>query len=216
MCSQKVKSFFKAWNLKEPSPRLWLPRLRGCFGLLPPLIFTTIFVLSPLVTIQQMPPHVFVLTGRQIIPICLIQGSGKIWGQIWSFGGFNGPAMQCAMDGSSLPFFSTYLSPGSSRINVFVQLPAKRGDLFSNPYAFQPIVLIPRVLWFVRDQAFPCTLVIPNVRPRKFWWPLLQLFSSFLLAPQGTPDIVLPPSTQGFSPSWPLLWGLWVFLISHP
>ena len=76
-----------------------------------------------------------------------------------------------------------------------------------------PFILIPQVLRFVKTRGFACTIVIPNVRPRKFWWPLFQSYSSFLLAPQGSQDIVLHPSPQGYSSSWPLPWDLWVFSI---
>ena len=91
--------------------------------------------------------------------------------------------VQCTLGGSPLPFFSPHPTPGSSGVNVFAQRPANHNDLFSNPYVFPPIVLIPHILRFIKSQSFPCTVVIPDVRPRKFWWPLLQSFTSFLLAP---------------------------------
>lgn len=109
--------------------------------------------------------------------------------------------VQCTLDGSPLPFFSPHPTPGSSRVNVFAQLPAYHYSLFFNPYIFPPIVLISHILRFIERQSFPCIVVIPDVRPRKFWWPLLQPFTSFLLASLGTPDVVLPPPPplhQGF------------------
>ena len=99
--------------------------------------------------------------------------------------------LQCALDDSPLPFFSPYPLPGSSRVNLFAQRPDNHGCLFPNP-CFPPIILIPLVLRFVKTRGFACTIVIPVVRPRKFWWPLFQSYSSFLLAPQG------------YSSSWPL------------
>ena len=122
--------------------------------------------------------------------------------------------VQCALGGSPLPFFSPHPTPGST--GVFAQLPANHGVLFSNPYIFPPIILIPQVLCFAKSQSFSCALVVPGVRPRKFWWPLLQSFPSFLLAPESTPDLVLSRSSHGFSSSWPLPWDLWVFLIVMP
>lgn len=101
--------------------------------------------------------------------------------------------VQCALDGSPLPFFSPHPTPGSSGVNVSAQLPAYHYSLFFNPYIFPPIVLISHILRFIERQSFPCIVVIPDVRPRKFWWPLLQPFTSFLLASLGTPDVVLPP-----------------------
>ena len=56
---------------------------------------------------------------------------------------------------------------------------------------------IPQVLRFVKTHCFACTIVIPDVRRRKFWWPLFQSYSSFLLAPQGSQGIVLSPLTTG-------------------
>ena len=145
------------------------------------------------------------------------------WGQVQArFGGQFGHSadlmalpsnLQCALDGSLLPFFSPYPVPGSSGVNLFAQRPYNHGHLFSNPYVFPPIILIPQVLRFVKSQSFPCTIVVPDIRPRKFWWPLLQSYSSFQLAPKGTLGMVLPPSSEGFSPRWPLPWDLWVFRI---
>ena len=101
--------------------------------------------------------------------------------------------LQCALDGFPLPFFSPYSLPGSFGVNLFAQRPDNHGCLFSKPYVFPPIILIPQVLHFVKTHCFACTIVIPDVRPRKFWWPLFQSYSSFLLAPQGSQGIVLPP-----------------------
>ena len=121
--------------------------------------------------------------------------------------------LQCALDGFPLSFFSPYPLPGSSGLNLFAQCPDNHGCLFSNPYVFPPIILIPQVLRFVKTHGFACTIVIPDVQPRKFWWFLFQSYLSFLLALQGSQDIVLPPSPQGYSSSWPLPWDLWVFRI---
>ena len=118
---------------------------------------------------------------------------------------------QCALDGSTLPFFSPFPIPGSSGVNMFAQHPHRGSQLFSNPYVFPPIILIPHVLSFIQGLSVPCTFVIPDIRPRKFWWPLFQSLRSFLLAPKGSSRVVLSPSERGFSPSWCLPWDLWVF-----
>lgn len=47
--------------------------------------------------------------------------------------------LQCALDGSPLPFFSPYPLPGSSGVNLFAQRPDNHGCLFSNPYVFPPL-----------------------------------------------------------------------------
>ena len=82
---------------------------------------------------------------------------------------------------------------------------------FFQTHMFSPIIVIPQVLRFVKTQGFACTIIIPDVRPRRFWWPLFQSYSSFLLASQGSPPP--PPPPQGYSSSWPLPWDLWVFRI---
>ena len=92
------------------------------------------------------------------------------WGQVQArFGGQFGHSadlmalpsnLQCALDGSPLPFFSPYPVPGSSGVNLFAQRPYNHGHLFSNPYVFPPIILIPQVLHFVKSQSFPRTIVV--------------------------------------------------------
>ena len=68
--------------------------------------------------------------------------------------------LQCALDGSPLLFFSPYPVPGCSGVNWFAQRPYNHGHLFSNPYVFPPIILIPQVLHFVKSQSFPRTIVV--------------------------------------------------------
>jgi len=105
--------------------------------------------------------------------------SPSVWSKVQAmFGGQFGHSadlmalpsnVQCTLDGSPLPFFSPHPTPGSSGVNAFAQLLANHNDLFSNPYVFPPIVLIPHILQFIKSQSFPCTVVIPDVRPHKFW-----------------------------------------------
>ena len=121
--------------------------------------------------------------------------------------------VQLHSSGSPLPFFSPFPVPGAAGVKLFAQLPHHQPLLFSNPYVFPPIVLVPQVLRFIICLGFQCTLVVPDLRPRKFWWSLLRPYESFLLAPKGTKGVVLPPSHAGFSTTWPLPWDLWVFRI---
>ena len=52
--------------------------------------------------------------------------------------------------GAMLPFFSPHPTPGCSGVNVFSQSPDIHPPLlFSNPYVFPPICLIPNVLRFM-------------------------------------------------------------------
>jgi hypothetical protein len=146
--------------------------------------------------------------------------SSDTWAQVQGhFGGPSGHSVdlmalpsnvQHASSGHPLPFFSPVPSPGASGVNVFSQLPHHH-PFFHNPYAFLPIILLPKLLHFLSRHGITCTLVVPDVHPRKFRWPLLQRFPSARLATRGTQGIVLPPTKHGFSLTWPLPWDLWVF-----
>mgnify|MGYP000067248036 CR=1 FL=1 len=80
--------------------------------------------------------------------------------------------VQSSILGSSPPLFSLFPIPGSSVVNVFAQSPLHQRELFANHYAFPPNILIPDLLSFLSSQAISCTLVVPDVYPFKFWWPL--------------------------------------------
>ena len=118
--------------------------------------------------------------------------------------------VQCSRDGAPLPFFSPHPVPGSAAVNVFAQLPSLHLALFFVPYAFPPIILIPQLLRFLASHAVRCTLVVPDLRPRRFWWPLLQGCKSVQLGSKGSLDVILAPTSSGFSP-FPLPWDLWAF-----
>lgn len=115
--------------------------------------------------------------------------------------------------GSPLPFFSPYPFRGAAGVNLFTQTPLHLPFLFSNPYVFPPIILIPEVLRYITDLGFSCTLVVPDLRPRRFWWFLLRPYDGSFLASKGAKGVVLPPSYAGFPSTWPLPWDLWVFRI---
>ena len=101
------------------------------------------------------------------------------WGQVQArFGGQFGHSvdlmalpsnLQCALDGSPLPFFSPYPLPGSSGVNLFAQRPYNHGHLFSKPYVF-PLLF-----------SFPRSCVLLKVNP--FLVPLLSL--TFVLENSG-------------------------------
>ena len=74
--------------------------------------------------------------------------------------------------GQCLPRFTPCATPCSSGINVFAQsLPSDH-----NLYVFPPFVLIAPLLKCILKQDFhgAFTIIIPNLRPRRFWWALLQ------------------------------------------
>ena len=84
--------------------------------------------------------------------------------------------VQPSLAGQPLPFFSPYPIVGALGVNMFAQLPSYHGGAFSNPYVFPPIVLIPQVLRYLSGLGLNYTLVTPDIRPRRFWWPLLQRY----------------------------------------
>lgn len=117
------------------------------------------------------------------------------WGQVQArFGGQFGHSedlvvlpsnLQCAVDGSPLPFFSPYPVPGSSGVNLFAQRPYNHGHLFSNPYVFPPLF------------SFPRSCVLLKVNP--FLVPLLSL--TFVLENSGglfAIIFVFPTRSEGY------------------
>ena len=142
-----------------------------------------------------------------------------------AFGGPNGHSVDLmalpsnvmrSSTGVMLPFFSPHPTPGFSGVNVFSQSPdIHPPQLFSNPYVFPPICLIPNVLRFLSSFRVSFTIVVPDVRPRRFWWALLPHCSpsSLLLAREGKVGVLHPPSKSGYQDFWPLPWDLWAFHI---
>ena len=131
-----------------------------------------LFYISSVDNPADTPSRVFPLQDSKLSPSAWVQVQAE-------FGGRSGHSadlmalpsnLHCALDGSPLPFFFPYPLPGSSGLNLFAQRPDNHGCLFSKPYVFPPIFLIPQVLRFVRSHCFACTIVIPDVRPRKFWF----------------------------------------------
>jgi hypothetical protein len=115
------------------------------------------------------------------------------------------------LDGTPLPFFSPFAVPHTAGVNLFAQNPHHHSPaLFRNPYAFPPIILVGQLLRFLAYFSLPCTLVIPDVFPRKYWWPLLfsKARSFHKFAQKGEPGVLLTPSKTGYQPSPQLPWDL--------
>ena len=101
-------------------------------------------------------------------------------------------------------------------VNIFAQSPDLYDvSIFKNPYVCPPICLIPHVIQYRQSLQLPHTIVIPDVCPRRFWWPLLTSTCSarHLLAVAGTTGALPTPSKNGFSINWPIPWDLWVFYV---
>ena len=116
--------------------------------------------------------------------------------------------------GNPLPHYTSWANPGSAGMNVFAYpLPAGQSI-----YVFPPFVLLGPLLRirYVVDQEFhgAFTLIVPDNRPRPFWWATIQAFSvdRFLLGKNSSGSVLLFPSQH--SREWlarRLQWDIWTF-----
>lgn len=121
--------------------------------------------------------------------------------------------VQCDSKGKPLRFFSPFPNPGSSGTNLFAQVL----DPSENAYVFPPFVLVGPLLNFLSSQPCPITLVVPDLSPKRYWWPILyhRASSYFQLGSKGQKDILLFPNSNlsgSFAPR-ALQWDLWVFRV---
>ena len=117
--------------------------------------------------------------------------------------------------GKPLPHFTPIPTPASLGVNVFAQdLPAYH-PVMQRPYAFPPSLLVVPLLRFLKAYQQACTLVVLDVYPRKYWWPLItsQAQSSYKLASAGDSPSLLVPSTQGWVPHPGNQGDLWAFSV---
>ena len=104
--------------------------------------------------------------------------------------------------GNSLPHFTLSPFAGSSGVNLFVQDLPKLSSRMHRPYVFPPSFLVGSFLRFLRQMEQSCAVVVLDVYPRKYWWPLLQYSArkALKMAARGDPDVLLVPSRQGWVP----------------
>ena len=103
--------------------------------------------------------------------------------------------------------------PWVSRSNTFANPPPAGHNI----YAFPPFVLLgPLLNYNIFDQDFhgAFTIVVPDLRPRPFWWATLQalLVDRLLLGKKGSTSVLLFPTRN--SRQWlprNLQWDLWAF-----
>ena len=122
--------------------------------------------------------------------------------------------VQCDSKGKPLRFFSPFPNPGSSGTNLFAQVldPSKNAHVPPPPF-----VLVGPLLNFLSSQPCPITLVVPDLSPKRYWWPILyhRASSYFQLGSKGQKDIPLFPNSNlsgSFAPR-ALQWDLWVFRV---
>ena len=117
--------------------------------------------------------------------------SEQTWNSVESRFGSN-----CRRDRSGLmfPHYSPWPTPASEGVNAFAQpIPLEH-----NIYAFPPFFLLGPLLRYFLDQGFhgALTLVVPDLRPRRFGWALLQSVAvdRLLLGRKGDDAVLLFPS----------------------
>lgn len=111
-----------------------------------------------------------------------------------------------------LPFFAPSSSPQALGVNVFPQVLVPS----NNAYVFPPFVLVGPLIRFLATLGCPYTIVVPDLRPRKYWWPLIvsSSIASLKLGSKGDCNILLLPTCSNSSmETRPLQWDLWAFRI---
>ena len=116
-------------------------------------------------------------------------------------------------DGKPLRHFSPWPTPGSDGVNIFAQYLSPS----INAYVFPPIPLIGPVLRFLKSSGCRFTLVVPDLFPRRFWWPLVnsQALDKIRLGSVSQVDVLLFPSRAGVFTTRPLPWDLWAFRLDY-
>jgi hypothetical protein len=122
--------------------------------------------------------------------------------------------VRCSASGIPLRFFSPFPCPGSSGVNVFGQ----HLNEHENAFVFPPFTLIGPLLRHLQSQGCPFSIVVPDLSPKRYWWPLLarSASASFKLGRKGEANVLLFPSKNA-SVCWVtrhLIWDLWVFRVS--
>ena len=112
-------------------------------------------------------------------------------------------------------------TPLSTGVNFLAHNPGfdERGRE-ENGYLFPPIYLIGPALQHLLSCHARTTLLVPDIFPRPYWWPVLCRCANgqFLLAEQGTHEVIIWRSKQhGFHQlrKVPLPWNLLIFPIGN-
>ena len=117
--------------------------------------------------------------------------------------------------GKPLPHFTPHPTPNSLGVNLFAQDLSLFGPLMRLPYVFPPLILVGPLLCLLRQFQQSCTMVILDLYPRRYWWPILQRVSvkKCKLACKGAADALSLPATNGWIPYVNIPGDLWVFSI---
>lgn len=112
-------------------------------------------------------------------------------------------------DGLALRHFSPWATPNSAGVNLFAQ--TLQAD--DNAYVFPPLAMIGPALRFLLSSDCQLTIVVPDLFPRRFWWPLVtgRAFDELRLGSKAQLDVLLFPTRAGTFEPRPLDWDLWAF-----
>ena len=170
-------TLFHAWNGQSARSHSLLEALKS--------IFEALMSSNCILRLFQV-PSVNNLADQPCCSLSLADSrlSASCWKRLQdAFGGPNGHSVDLmalpsnvmrSSSGAMLPFFSPHPTPGCSGVNSFSQSPDIHPPrLFSCPYVFPPICLIPNVLRFMSSFAISFSVVVPDVLPCRFWWALL-------------------------------------------
>ena len=85
--------------------------------------------------------------------------------------------------------------------------------LFFNAVMLPPLMIVGPLISFMQQSQKRFTLVVFDLYPRKYWWPLIQRFKtkSIKLASRGQTGVLLKPSTNGWVPYGPIFADLFAF-----
>ena len=105
--------------------------------------------------------------------------------------------------------FPTLLSAG---VNVFAQVIQQK----ENAYVFPPFVLVGPVFKFLESSNVSFTIIVPQLDPLPFWWPILRsrATSWIQLGTNGDFDVLLFPSLDNLFVPRPLQWNLFAFRLN--
>ena len=90
-------------------------------------------------------------------------------------------------------------------MNVFAQ-----HAISGNAYVFPTFTVVGPLLTFLEHRPCTYSIVVPNLYPRRYWWPLLpsHCSASFLLGRKGDREVLLFPSKVFPFETRPLQWDL--------
>ena len=114
--------------------------------------------------------------------------------------------------GSRLRRFTAWPTKDSDRVNVFCQILHH----LDNAYVVLPLALVWIVLRFLASQPCPFIILVPDLFPRRYWWPVISgsAQDSVRLGVLGDHDMLLFPTSEGELLSHPLPWDIWEFRVS--